>query len=208
MTNVSGTDMTYSNGNVTVTNTSYSGTLTKADGEKEAEIKDSVCDTPMNNPAVGQVIGSDGKNYNYDQLPSGVTAVAKIVYLGSNTGAPSPYNHGLALAMKDDYGMPWEAAKTYCSETKNTETPVPNAIWMLPSIKQWGTMGARAGGSSTYITLRDGFRTIGGQNLKKVPYWSSTPNGSKGAGSFGFSNGTLDFYNRDVKLWVRACLAF
>ena len=47
---------------------------------------------------------------------------------------------------------------------------VPNAIWMLPSIKQWGTMGARAGGSSTYITLRDGFRTIGGQNLKKVPY--------------------------------------
>ena len=85
---------------------------------------------------------------------------------------------------------------------------VPNAIWMLPSIKQWGTMGARAGGSSTYITLRDGFRTIGGQNLKKVPYWSSTPNGSKGAGSFGFSNGTLNFYNRDVKLWVRACLAF
>lgn len=208
MTNVSSTNMTYTNGNITVTNTRYSGTLNKAEGEKVTQIVDNVCDTPMSNPAVGQVIGSDGKNYNYNRLPSGVTAVAKIVYLGPDTNVPSPYNHGLALAMKDEYGMTWEAAKTYCSKTKNTDNPVPNATWMLPSIHQWGMMGARAGGSTTYMTLRDGFRTIGGQNLKTVPYWTSTPNGSKFAGSFGFSNGTLDFYNRDQKLWVRACLAF
>ena len=40
MTNVSGTNMTFSGGSVTVTNGSYSGTLTKADTGKEGEIKE------------------------------------------------------------------------------------------------------------------------------------------------------------------------
>ena len=40
MTNVSGTNMTYTEGSVTVTNGTYSGTLTKADTGKEGEIKD------------------------------------------------------------------------------------------------------------------------------------------------------------------------
>ena len=40
MTNVNGTDMTYTDGSVTVSNGSYSGTLTKADTGKEGEIKE------------------------------------------------------------------------------------------------------------------------------------------------------------------------
>ena len=40
MTNVNGTNMTYTNGSVTVTNGSYSGTLTKADTGKEGEINE------------------------------------------------------------------------------------------------------------------------------------------------------------------------
>ena len=40
MTNVSGTNMTYTDGSVTVSNGSYSGTLTKADTGKEGEIKE------------------------------------------------------------------------------------------------------------------------------------------------------------------------
>ena len=40
MTNVSGTNMTYTNGSVTVTNGSYSGTLTKANTGKEGEINE------------------------------------------------------------------------------------------------------------------------------------------------------------------------
>ena len=40
MTNVNGTNMTYANGSVTVTNGSYSGTLTKADTGKEGEINE------------------------------------------------------------------------------------------------------------------------------------------------------------------------
>ena len=40
MTNVNGTNMTYTNGSVTVTNGSYSGTLTKAGTGKEGEINE------------------------------------------------------------------------------------------------------------------------------------------------------------------------
>ena len=39
MTNVSGTNLTYTNNGVTANNSSYSGTLTKADSEKAAEIE-------------------------------------------------------------------------------------------------------------------------------------------------------------------------
>ena len=53
---------------------------------------------------VGDVVGSNGKAYTLDAthvLPSGVTAVAIVAYKGSATGEASPYNHGLAIAMKD-----------------------------------------------------------------------------------------------------------
>ena len=40
MTDVNGTNMTYTDGSVTVSNGSYSGTLTKADTGKEGEIKE------------------------------------------------------------------------------------------------------------------------------------------------------------------------
>ena len=54
----------------------------------------------LTSPAVGQVIGDDGKNYDYASLPGGVTAVAKICYVsGSN---------GLALALADTHtGVHW-----------------------------------------------------------------------------------------------------
>ena len=42
MTDVSNTDMTYTEGSVTVTNGSYSGTLEKADAAKESEIKETL----------------------------------------------------------------------------------------------------------------------------------------------------------------------
>jgi hypothetical protein len=39
MTNVANTKVDYANGSMTVTNDNYSGTLAKADAEKEAEIR-------------------------------------------------------------------------------------------------------------------------------------------------------------------------
>ena len=53
---------------------------------------------------VGMIVGSDGNAYaaaDKDNLPTGVTAVAIVAYKGSETGEASPYNHGLAIAMKD-----------------------------------------------------------------------------------------------------------
>ena len=50
---------------------------------------------------LGWRICSDGKAYAAaGPLPSGVTAVAMIAYVGSNTGEAA-YNHGLALALKE-----------------------------------------------------------------------------------------------------------
>ena len=72
--------------------------------------------TGITNPEVGQIIGSDGKNYNAGvTLPSGVTAVAMIAYVGSDAETSTTYNHGLALALEDVSG-----SKAWCSQTSAT----------------------------------------------------------------------------------------
>ena len=69
------------------------------------------------NPAVGQVIGDDGKNYNAASLPDGVTAVAMIAYLGNDAETDATYNHGLALALTDANNG---NAAAWCSQTAAT----------------------------------------------------------------------------------------
>jgi len=67
------------------------------------------------NPAVGQVIGDDGKNYAdaAAATSAGATAVAMIVYVGSDNGEEAPYNHGLALALSDaSTGCKWSTSST------------------------------------------------------------------------------------------------
>ncbi len=54
------------------------------------------------NPKVGQIIGSDGINYDANAtLPDGVTKVAMIAYVGNDAETSTTYNHGLALALED-----------------------------------------------------------------------------------------------------------
>ena len=77
------------------------------------------------NPAVGQVIGDDGKNYAAGSLPSGVTAVAIITYVGSDNGEAAPYNHGLALAMTDAGGgsyLQWSTSTSDADHSKQTDS--------------------------------------------------------------------------------------
>ena len=153
---------------------------------------------------VGDVVGSDGQAYDgtdYNNLPTGVTAVAKVCYVSGG--------HGLALALTDESssGMDWNTAKTACTN-KNTSAPVASASWMLPSKTQWETMGAT---SSTYTTLRNGFNSVGGSNLESDYYWSSTEyeSDSSSAWTFLFSNGSWDGYFKSMNfILVRACLAF
>ena len=147
------------------------------------------------NPVVGQVIGSDGKNYAYASLPTGVTAVAKICYVsGSN---------GLALALTDEGKMNWSTAQTTCA----AHTPViTGGTWKLATKDEWSNMITAAG---SYTALRDGFSSVGGTNMKEdYPYWSSTEDGSDNAWYYSFSYGGIWDKGSSIVGYVRACLAF
>ena len=158
----------------------------------------------LTSPAVGQVIGSDGKNYAANAtLPTGVTKVAMIAYVDGE-------NHGLALALADEGSMNWATAVT----TAAAHTPAfTGGTWMLPSRDQWEAMGAKI---ETYTTLLDGFSGItGASNLQSSPYWSSTEleNNPDVACLFDFKSDHVGWYtlskNSDNPVpLVRACLAF
>ena len=151
----------------------------------------------LTSPAVGQVIGDDGKNYDYASLPGGVTAVAKICYVsGSN---------GLALALADEGQMNWSTAITTCA----AHTPAfTGGTWKLATQGEWTNMITAAG---SYTALRDGFTSVGGSNLQSGSYWSITEDdsNSNSAWCYYFDSG---FWNNDDKSYddvrVRACLAF
>ena len=162
--------------------------------EKPAEATPALSIT---SPSVGQVIGSDGKNYAYGSLPSGVTAVAKICYIsGSN---------GLALALTDEEGQKdWSTANETCA----AHTPAfTGGTWKLASLDEWENMITTAGNQTD---LRDGFSSVGGTNMEENCYWSSSEVDSESACLYYFGNGqgySIDDY-KDYGYYVRACLAF
>ena len=149
----------------------------------------------LTSPAVGQVIGDDGKNYDYASLPGGVTAVAKICYVsGSN---------GLALALADEGQMNWSTAISTCA----AHTPAfTGGTWKLASKDEWDNMINVAG----FATLRDGFTSVGGSNLQESGlYWSSTERIASHARYYSFYAGSWSIDNKDNgNIRVRACLAF
>ena len=148
----------------------------------------------LTNPTVGQVIGSDGKNYAYASLPTGVTPVAKICYVsGSN---------GLALALTDEEGtMNWSTAQTTCA----AHTPAfTGGTWKLASKDEWDNMISAAG---NHTDLRDGFSSVGGTNMQSDFYWSSTAI-SYGAWYYTFDSGRWSNGGKGATQYVRACLAF
>ncbi|MCK8621579.1 DUF1566 domain-containing protein [Prevotella sp. E13-27] len=172
--------------------------MTAKDGYKfrKVEVKKKAAAPSLNitNPVVGQIIGSDGKNYISGTLPTGVTPVAKICYVdGSN---------GLALALTDEGTKDWSTAMTTCA----AHTPAfTGGTWKLANNDEWDNMIIAAG---SYEDLRDGFSFVGGTNMEMGSYWSSTEIGSNKAWFYGFDEG--DWYN-DSKAndrLVRACLAF
>ena len=150
----------------------------------------------LTSPAVGQVIGDDGKNYDYASLPGGVTAVAKICYVsGSN---------GLALALADEGQMNWSTAISTCA----AHTPAfTGGTWKLATQSEWINMITTAG---SYTDLRDGFTSVGGTNMQSDNYWSSTSYGSGLAACyFKFGSGGNDVDGKDKDYYyVRSALAF
>ena len=160
--------------------------------------------------AVGEIVGSDGMAYavaDKDNLPTFVTAVAMIAYVGSETEHPT-YKHGLAIALSDESGkMSWSLAKSACGR----KGAFNDAAWMLPSKNQWKTMFRANGGNvESYTGLNTALATAGGDSskLQADRYWSSTEYGSYDAWYYDFCYGG---WHNDVQYiygCVRACLVF
>ena len=140
--------------------------------------------------------------------------VAKIIYVGTNGHAT--YNHGLALALVDmSTKLTWDNSGTdndgktaaeWCSAW-NTSKPVNAAEWLLASKDQWDYMLGTSGAGS-YTTLRDGFESVGGSNMKMARYWSSMEFDSYRGMYYQFSRGEWDFEFKNENYYVRAALAF
>lgn len=149
----------------------------------------------LTNPAVGQVIGSNGKNYDYASLPSGVTAVARICYVsGSN---------GLALAMSDEGTMNWSTAITTCSAHRPEFT---GGTWKLASKDEWTNMIKAAG---DYSSLCNSFTSVGGTDMHSETsdrYWTSTEVASNN--TFAVLFPIWSSIQKTGSRYVRACLAF
>ncbi|MBR3274022.1 MAG: DUF1566 domain-containing protein, partial [Clostridia bacterium] len=174
---------------VTVT---YTGTK-KVIGVK-AEKKAATPSLSLTNPTVGQVIGSDGKNYAYASLPTGVTAVAKICYVSGN--------NGLALALTDEGTMNWSTAIETCA----AHTPAfTGGTWKLATQDEWNSMISAAGSDTA---LRDGFSSVGGTNMQSNAYWSSTGSGSYFAWYYFFNYSYWNDDDKDRSVCVRAVLEF
>ena len=160
--------------------------------KKEAETLPALSIT---NPSVGQLIGSDGKNYVSGTLPTGVTPVAKICYVDGD-------GHGLALALANEGMMDWSTAMTTCA----AHTPAfTGGTWKLASKDEWDNMISAAG---SYTALRDGFSSVGGTNMQPVYFWSSTEEDSDYARDYNFSSGRWGYGSKGNGERVRACLAF
>ena len=183
---------------------------------------------------LGWRICSDGNAYAAaGPLPTGVTAVAKIVYVGRNNGEAAPYNHGLAIALSDANGG--TACKWSTSETKvHTYNTTSNSNFAIESGLQYNAThnsdtypafqaaianngtAAPTGCSSWF--LASGYQwqkmagAVGGYinlglQLYRV-YWSSTEYSANNAWYFDYPDG---YWYNDSKGYgnrVRACLAF
>ena len=167
------------------------------------------------NPAVGQVIGSDGNNYDANAtLPDGVTKVAMIAYVsGSN---------GLALALTEEGIYTWDnsspsnggkTAPEICSEL-NTSKAVTGCTWKLPSMDEWQQMfSANGGNEGSYTGLNNALAAAGGESSKLLEgeeYWSSSEvdEGYAWLVYLADGNAIWDNYGKHYSRYVRACLAF
>jgi hypothetical protein len=185
------------------------------------------------NPVVGQIIGSDGKNYDANAtLPTGVTAVAKIFYVGSDTGEAAPYNHGLALALSDANGgntCKWKTEKIDAGHTKQPSDTFTGESGLqyndathnsdtYPAFKAAIANNGTAAptGCSSWF-LASGYQwqkmigATGLSNLGLTPgsfYWSSSESPDDNTWAFDCDQGIWRNSSKVLEDQVRACLAF
>ncbi len=148
----------------------------------------------LTSAVVGDIICSDGLAYaatDKDYLPSGVTAVAMVAYMGS----ASDCTNGLAIALENvGTGMSWDnsnknnggktAAELCDAWNESTSTKkVTGGTWRLPTIIDWqymligcGATGTAEAEPSKYMNY-DGltaYLTVAGVSDLTSSYWSNT----------------------------------
>ena len=185
-------------GTVTIGGTEYASGISQSPYEYPTALS-------LTNPAVGEVIGSDGNNYAAASVPSGVTKVAMIAYVSGT--------HGLAIALADEGYMDWTTAKSACE----AHTPAfTGGTWKLPSQDEWKTMfSANGGDDSSYSGLNNALAAAGGNSSKLQDeyeeYWSSSEFDEDGVWYVTLDGeGYTDWksYIKDHDFHVRACLVF
>ena len=198
-----------------VANTAVSVKYNGTKKVKSVKAKKKAAASLIVNPVVGQIIGSDGKNYDANAtLPDGVTKVAMIAYLGNGPDC----TNGLTIQLNaSPESKNWNDAKTYASDL----TAVPGGTWRLPSKADWQNMfvgcakSGDAGAGNTMNPIAGFKEKIGATGItwQSNGYWSSTDSGSNAwfvrvflsggnAGAFFSENGTSNPCN------VLGCLAF
>ena len=165
--------------------------------------------------ALGEIVGSDGKAYavaDKDNLPTFVTAVAVIAYVGSETGHPT-YKHGLAIALTDEGKMNWSDANSACGR----KAAFSGAAWLLPNQNQWKAMFKAFGDEEKYTGLQTALVTAGGSKFQaddEYYYWYAEPDRPKdieGNGLYMSPNSGYVYWRVgivDDDYHVRACLVF
>ena len=182
-------------------------------------------------PAVGVVIGSDGKYYaTASAVPAGVKAEAMIAYLGDEAEGAE---HGLAIALEDaNDGATWNnsgssnngmTAAEIVADWASNHT-VTDGTWRLPSAYDWQRMLIGCGSSSTYTEPLDPFQTLdfGYGNFKTMLmnatgksadeaelyyFWTSTEDTTR-AWYYSFYSSKFSPEDKGNLNFVRAVLAF
>ena len=121
----------------------------------------------ISNPVVGQVIGSDGKNYDFASLPSGVTAIARICYVLQWYGQ----DYGLAMALYDegyDENRIFSCAAAQKAVAAHKPAISSGGEWKVPSRVDWDNMSHGVGDIDSFRTY---FSSVGGKNMSGRTYW-------------------------------------
>ena len=151
-----------------------------------------------------RVCSDDTKAYAPGPLPTDVTAVAMIAYVGNNTDDNNK-THGLAIALNDE---PNQMNANTASSGARAHTPAPpyDTSWQLPNHRQYKTMFDANGG---FEGLNTALNAAGGEYSKlKVgsSYWTNTLAG--GGKSKCMRDGNLYEAASSESYYVRVCLAF
>ena len=178
-------------------------------------------------------IGADGFIYatTAAATAAGTTAVAKIVYVGSDNGESAPYNHGLALALSDANGgsyLEWSTSSTKVHTYNPTSSSFESESGLqynathnsdtYPAFKAAITYSPAAPTGCSAWFLASGYQwqkmagAVGGYinlglKLYRV-YWSSTEYSANKAWYFDYPDGNWYNDSKGYGNLVRACLAF